>query len=63
MVVKLEYDESVRGKLSITSCEWKEAIPYASENKIICVAIGNTHYNWAILLGREDGFVPAVFWK
>jgi hypothetical protein len=60
MVVKLNYEN---GKVTSTPCEWKEAVPHPNEPKIICVIIGNSNFKWGILRGKNEDFVPTVFWR
>jgi hypothetical protein len=61
MVFELKLGE--KGKVIPTACEWKEAVPYATEQKILCVTIGNSNYKWAMMQADKENYVPIVMWR
>ena len=65
MVYRLELETDPRTQretVTRTPCDWKEAMIRPDETRWLSIAVGNTHYFWAMGTGVEDGFVPTIFW-
>jgi hypothetical protein len=65
MVYRLELEidaKTQKETVTRTPCDWKEAMIRPDETRWLSIAVGNTHYFWAMGTGVEDGFVPTIFW-
>jgi hypothetical protein len=61
--LELETDEGTQKEIVMrTPCDWREAMVRTHESRWLSIAVGNSHYFWAMGTGVEDGFVPTVFW-
>jgi len=65
MVYRLELEKGGKSRNDIvmrTPCDWKEAMIRRNESSWLSVAVGNTHYYWAMGKGADEGYIPTVFW-